>query len=394
MRLPTWLSAITLALGILCVSGSVSASQLSLGQVAPLAFQTYSEIPLWFVGVALIALTVSLDVIAIGYIIAKVIPSTGISGWINNEVWEVGKTALIIVGIYAILVLVGQIAVAVGGPTIGASGCGNSDPFSTLSQCAVQYLTQVQSTLNAQDVNVVDLAGATGALKSLKIDYNLDLPPVPVPLIPIVFTTGWTLNFYTNVMLESNAVGVAQYESVLNDLINIVLTPFSLINVAQITLLPDLTMLGLGVLIPIGVVMRAFPFIRGIGGTLIAIGIGVSIVYPAVLVIVNQSMINALSVNGYGGATNGCNANFLCIVISFLNTVSPFGIPAALTAFACTEALYPCLNYINIANFSLMTYFVLFVVDIIIVYPVMDYTAKLLGNPAGVKLQIGGKFKV
>ncbi len=68
--------------------------------------QTYpasAAVPAGAVAVALLALTFSFDVVALGYIISKIFPQTGINEWLPNEYWEIAKSAILIVSIYALL---------------------------------------------------------------------------------------------------------------------------------------------------------------------------------------------------------------------------------------------------------------------------------------------------
>ena len=137
------------------------------------------------------------------------------------------------------------------------------------------------------------------------------------------------------------------------------------------------------------------------GGTLIAIGIALALLYPTVLVLLNvpitqfmsnvipsPSSIGTCSINGAGpiGWLINIGEGLFC----GLKTTEAYGIGIG-TGFLSTISIYPAFNGIFSYIFPLIVQFILFVFDIIIIYTIAQEIAKMLGG----NLRLGiGKFKL
>jgi len=187
------------------------------------------------------------------------------------------------------------------------------------------------------------------------------------------------------------------------------------------------------VLIPIGIVFRAMPFTRGIGGTFIAIGIGASLIYPVLLVGFNAPISNYLSsitpppsVTYSAPASSGLGQIIITsITNSLTNFISSFfGGPLILSMLfgTPTVANYPGLgqqmqngyrdgffaglydpltsNIVSILNviidqtiYMIMQLF-LFIFDLIIGLAVVNQIAKLLGGTISLSKMGVGRMKL
>jgi hypothetical protein len=195
-------------------------------------------------------------------------------------------------------------------------------------------------------------------------------------------------------MLEGTAPGVSQFQSVLSDVISYVAFPVALIVEAQRYLLPLLFVIGLSVIIPIGLIFRAMPFTRGIGGTLIGIGIGISIIYPSMLIVLNYPVTNALQLSPFTSSYS-CNYGIFCyaidIVVNFIKSIVDMGLSFGVAA-ASLENMVVALNYITWYSVSLALQLVLFILDLGIGYSISNGIARLLGG--NISLRITGKIKL
>ena len=200
----------------------------------------------------------------------------------------------------------------------------------------------------------------------------------------------------------------------------------------QSNLLYVIGAIGLGIFIPIGIIMRAFPFVRGIGGTLIAIGIGISIIYPVLLLALNLPVTNyifSITSAARPGSTSSCPfsaSGLACKLWSglaqIMNTVSgymtgttgimalSFGTNAASSLAGATalagqgfwtgvpgcraygngSGIFPALNFVIDHSLDQIVQFILFVLDIIIAYAMVGGIAQILGGK--LTLGIGKKF--
>lgn len=363
-------------------------------------------LPLNLIGVSLLALLVSIDVVAIGYIIGRIIPSSGVKNWISDEFLEIAKSAMLIVGIFALLTFMGNIAslLAPPLPTAGVGSAFTASGYNTYSSniyglaygsCA--YLGNLQNNLYDTYGYLLGISAGLGFLESLSFGLYAPLPIPPLPWPPPAWLeSGFSYNPYANQMFEGK-VTTDTYESVVNDVLNMVAFPISLIIIMQENLIIPLIVLGLTVLIPLGLVLRALPFVRGIGGTMIAIGIGVSIVYPTLLVFLNWPVTNALSFGSYQ-TTHQANCGsdpITCLTVGNLNAAG--GLDASAIgdsiggAFVDFQA-FPVVNGILFYSFFLLLQFMLFVADIAIAFPLVDSIARTLGGSISVSL--AGKLRL
>lgn len=455
------------------------------------ALITVNEIPLLIV--ALIGISISLDVIAIGYIVGKLVPGTQLSSWVKKEYWEVAKSAILIAGVYAILILLGGIATNLVGISTPTSGTYLGAPFAALTTAAQSYLsdtfcgsavTQSQTTVtwdwgdggpqtigdsashtyaalppsvltkdytitakvtnsNGDSVKVsqvvtvsgatsptsfssptstglgmgisftgtetgldvqttsyttqgsaggrdymsylIGLSEATGFMGSLKVAYY-----IPIPTPGLAFTLGTNFVPYKNTLILNDISNAKSYESILNDIITLIILPTYTIIGMEYYLLPMFVFTGLAFLIPMGIIFRALPFLRGIGGTFFGIGVGIAVVLPAIMLLVNLPVTTLIS-------------PYLITPSQTATTQPIFGInPASVSPFGnggqgfvdgilSFSTIYPALNGIVSMSAFIVVQFILFVLDLIITFPIIEAVAKSLGGTINVEF---GRFKI
>jgi hypothetical protein len=381
-------------------SGSSAAASSSGGTYAPCLTQG-AGYAAGTISLALLALTISFDVIAIAYVINKLFPTTGIKDWISTEYWEIAKTAMLIAGIYAALTFLGNAATliapsAIVAPVSGSVSSGyDYTGMSNLVNGACSYLNRENGYMGTTLNFMIALSESIGLFKQAIVGWSL---PIPLPG-PSVLQSGFAMNIYWNKMISSE-VNQNPYQSLLNDMLNMVVFPVTLAIEAQIQLLPALFAIGLGALIPAGLLLRAFPFVRGIGGTLIAIGIGVSLIYPATLVLFNYPITIALQGPALTSVTPAqpCSGNWIICGASgaVFEVLQAFQAPGAGNAPAdavqALETIFPAFNDILYYGSYTILQFFLFVMDLAIIFPLVDNMAKMLGGK--VSLSIGGRLKL
>ncbi len=378
-----------------CPLGSLGSiySCVSSSEAACSAAQAIAT-PTNAIAISLLALTVSFDVVAVAYMLSKIFPHTGIKEWISKEYWEITKSAMLIISIYAIISILGNIALLVAGSSIPAPGTGlttcNSGTCGLVAG-ACAYLSTENTYLEGTFSYLIGLSEGIGALQSVKVTAFF-----PIEAIYVVFKSGFTVPVYTNNMLGTSVPGIAESQSLINDVFNILAFPLAFIIGAQLAVLPVLFVLGLAFLIPLGLILRAFPFVRGIGGTFIAVGIGVALIYPALLVLLNAPITSALQGTALAAPPqspqvgNGIIATLAGIVFSIMGGSASAGIGTALDSI---NTIYPAINGILYYSTYLMLQLFLFILDITIAFPLVDNIARMLGS-SGIRLSIAGKIKL
>ncbi|MGC8479246.1 MAG: hypothetical protein ACP5M9_01070 [Candidatus Micrarchaeia archaeon] len=403
---------------------------LSLDYASPLlcsstvlSSNTYSEIAnfsSYSTGVALyisaFALLASLFFISIVYIINKIFPYERLNSFINSEYKEIVKTFLIIIIIYAALSFASGLAVSLTGQSVSN---GFSTNLGNLLYNAEIYLCNTNNILTNGAENLISVALADGLFKGLVINWGgLPLPPVPLPppagdLLPVV-KSGVQFNLLTNNIFQTDFVSGTQFvTSVMNDILNNVYFPAVTLITVQITVLPLFEIIGLWILIPLGLILRALPFVREIGGTLLAFGIGIALVWPSMLVLFNVPVSNFFygyfSTNNLTPTTSCSSLGLISVVCNAINSFGYYVPEAALSsvaygsftnqinsfsiAFSTLSSIYPGLNYIlQNSLYLIIQVFILLIFDLVIAFTITDNIAHILGG--SIRLSVTNKLKL
>ncbi len=377
------------------------------------------------IGIALLALIVSFDVIGIGYMISKLVPSSNVGNWLSKEYWEVTKSAILIAVIFSVMTLMSSIGIMlVGSPaSYGQAGTLSSNIQGLISG-SESYLCTVNNNANVALDNIAPVILGMGFVQSIKVIYNgFPIPPVPDGALP-VFRTGVTFNIWSSLLAKVSFIWLGQWLSLFIDFILYLIVPVKVIYTTQILLLPYLMAIGLGFLIPAGLIMRALPFVRGIGGTLIAFGIGFVIVWPGMMLLFNAPVSAAfcslLSPNFCNtavgpspstiiGPTGTSSPGSVCTENSAIAGTTLSSVCTTLVAYwdgipnlfydefavpwETIVSFYPAMNLlIQYSAYLIFQLFFLFVIDLMMFYAITDNIASMLGG--SIKLQLGRKLKL
>jgi len=359
---------------------------------------TLSTSPLF--SVLALAFMLSFLVIAIGVIINRVVPGTKLNEWLKNEYWEMAKSAILIAGAISILVFAGNISLLLIGQQATGSYTlsGLNQILNTLSSSSGQALCSiyldinnfggVESTSGIGSVfpeNPLGIIQGIATLKTINVGYWL-----PVPIVVAAFTFGSEFQLYNNPMLESvSASSIGQFESIVNDIINFLYFPVSSLIAFMYILMPLIVYIGIMVFVPLGIIFRAFPFLRPIGGTLFAFGVGLSIVFPLLITLINEPVTTILYNTLSQSPTTG-NAVLNGIINVLLLAISPAYNLAS--AFPLTISIYPALNIYAPYFMFLFAELLLLLIDLMIWYPLVDSIAKSLGGT--IRLELGGRLRI
>ncbi len=387
------------------------------------------------VGIALIALTISFDVVAIAFALSRLFPNMGIRNWLQNEYWELGKTVLIIVTIYALIVIIGNLSYDIV-PLTGGTGLvpspvtsiGSVINLAPLVTGAEGYLCGVNSNLTNTWEAIGIMSGGTGFWSSLQLGFFI---PIPTPWV-VIYNGVYFLPF-SNWLLQTGNFMIAWYGSIINDFVNFILFPFSAIVIGLLTTLPALAYVGLTFFIPLGLAFRALPFIRGVGGTLIAVGVALCLVLPSTFILFNYivtSMISsAIPITISSACPSFISPSFLSTCPGHSNFASTDSatctslyksLPSWVDTLLCspliavintiavgtnflssiwqgavvfqTNAIFTYMNRIMISGLYMIIQMLLFAIDLVIMYPLVDNIARVMGG--SIRLSLGGKLRL
>ena len=184
--------------------------------------------------------------------------------------------------------------------------------------------------------------------------------------------------------------------SFMSDIMNLVIIPMSALFIMLYDLFPYMIEYALGVLLPLGLIMRSIPFMRNIGGTMIAIAIGTAIVYPTVILLLNLPVTNyftgtlQLPTFSQSGSTQLGGFSSVSSLFSMLeNSVNvgnfriselSYNEPFWTGFIGSLDSIYPSINFITYELMNPLIQFFLNIFDIIIVLIITSNIAQMLGG--------------
>jgi len=353
---------------------------------------TISISPLF--SVLALAFMLSFLVIAIGVIIDRIVPGTKLGEWLKNEYWEMAKSAILIAGAISALVFAGNISLLLIGQqaTSSYTMSGLKQILNTLGSSSSQALCSIFSDINdfgssegGFPESPLGVATGIATWKTVNVGYWL-----PVPVVVGAFTFGSTFQLYNNPMLDSiSSSSIGQFESIVNDIINFLYFPVSSLIAFMYILMPLIIYIGIMIFMPLGVMFRAFPFLRPIGGTLFAFGVGLSIVFPLLIILLNEPLTTILyNMLSYSPTTgNGVLNGIINILLTAIAPTYNIASAAPLTV-----NIYPALNIYAPYFMFLFAEFLLLLIDLMIWYPLVDSIAKSLGGT--IRLELGSRLRI
>ncbi|MCL4381332.1 MAG: hypothetical protein M1331_01015 [Candidatus Marsarchaeota archaeon] len=247
--------------------------------------------------IAVLALIVSFLMVAVSYMIGEVIKIDEFKGWYKGELWETAKSVLLIVIIYSLLVEIGGVANALtGGGALPAAPSGSAGLSSTLST----LYSNVQNDYISPELNnvaypayygILGVAVGLDYIKSFVLYINIPIPILPIPgAVAGALATGVEENvFFSNVLISGKSY------SFVNQAFDFITVPLLILFQFLNDVMVPLLVTSLSVLLPIGIIFRSMPFLRPIGGMLIAFAIAISIVFPTLLLAVNMPIQNFMA---------------------------------------------------------------------------------------------------
>lgn len=385
---------------------------------------------------SILAIMLSLIFAGAAYMGGEMMNYQPLKGFYKRELWETIKSFIILTVTFSALIISSAIAASFAGST-PQTGQG------TVSQASSSITTNLASIYTTVDSkyllpNLDDTEAAFGGLMGIAVGTELIRSLsfsswFPIPIITEAGVIGdFAFGSIANVFQSSYLAplyGASPSLALISGLpLASAATSLVIIEVVILQMQHDLlyviAALGLGAFLPIGLMLRSTPFTRGLGGTLIAVGIGLAIVYPLILVGFNLPITNyiySLTVAQQTQAT--CPSalpyllcNFWNAAIFTINAVpgyvtgglpltigfgivlpSPHELNLAASGFwigvfgPFINGIFPALNFVVADTFSQLVQFLLFGLDIIIWVALVQGLARVLGG----ELKLGvGKFKL
>lgn len=241
----------------------------------------------WFAS-SILALLISVALSAIAWMLSSAFQSSELKGWAKKELSEFIVSALILVLAVPLLLTITSLTIAYATAVKPDLSYTSADPFSL----AKDYLDKVENQLASV---YAEVSGSIIAL-TLVSGFSLDLGLLAKGLIALGVTAvsgvggvlAGTIGFFTKfgIVIKMGAPFglILSFLSPLQSSMVVVLLAFFV----QKEILLFVQAAALPVLLPVGVLLRAFPLTRRAGSTLIALSLILFIVYPLTLAFVGQ----------------------------------------------------------------------------------------------------------
>ena len=371
--------------------------------------------------VAMVGVLFSIVLVAVAFMVGNILNVSGLNNWYKNELKETAKSILIVFSIFSVFTIMSGLAASL---ISSPSSSPSTSPTSTCSGLTLPTsisssgsLGKMYTTLETQyfEPELCDaqlaysgmfgLYEGLGFLKSFYAELYFPFPVLPVGVTVFTVDTGVDETIYQSSLFTSSSNPVGSF---FKDFEEIVLIPIMFLLSVQGDMLPYIIAGGLGILIPIGIFLRAIPFLRFTGATFIALGIGVSLVYPALLLFFNMPLpqylvppVTTVAAPTFTCSTSGLNY-LLCVsmntaindINSWFSTVTDFAYIAwgLGNGLLSISSIYPAFNMLlSQAFMNMILQFILFVFDLIIGYVIVQNIASILGG----KVSLGiGRLKL
>ena len=244
---------------------------------------------------AVFGVAIAFVAVALAQMLSSAIGSSEMKAWAANEFWQAITTALI-VSFLLIAGIIESLAVpAFGysdpraqGADISPVGAGELIPTSPV--LANAYIFLRKSWCYAAGTSFVSLIGQAqflSVLRGMELTYARPFRVV-----------GFELNVKQAIPEFISGTFGKIFSYITDPLIGV-----TGIITAQMFVLCIIDYVGMVLLLPLGIILRAVPFLRGLGTALIAIAIGLFLVYPLTLMF-NEKIVLAMNPDKIeGGAT-------------------------------------------------------------------------------------------
>ena len=324
---------------------------LSLFIVLAFALVSYAQGPSYNIfganweSLVLLAVLTSYMIVALAYAIGIGFRYPSVISWAKQEFLEASLTAMLIVVFLFLTTTMETVSTAIAG--------GNAYDI------AFDYLNDADSSLDGLFARLVIFQGIIGAIASLSFSFY-----VPLPILPAPFTTFVDLRLGTTLpampSLDALLYGVGPV------LYMVYATKFAIYAQKVMLFFSGTAMKSF--FLPMGLIFRAFPITRKMGGTIIAMALALYFVLPIALA-VNTFFFDELS-SDWEDVDFSLNMPFPEIGLDIVPYILTGQIWALFLYFYLgysTVVMDLALNWVVSLSHLFMSIFFLFILDVIIV---------------------------
>ncbi len=304
-----------------------------------------------FINASTITLFIISLFLAVMYMIAKSVESPRLINWTESELYQtIGTAAILMFYLTSISVLDNIVAPAFSTTSLAYPGqLRTGGNFATMKDMAIAYVDGLFNQVSDAIRYLAFSSLGIGVLGTLTVGISVSGQQAFVPLQP----------------------GYSALMSVLSTVLSL-LVPFAMQLKLQVEILKNWDGF-FAVLLPLGILLRSFPFTRSAGGAMIAIAIGFTIFLPIIYLLVQDIAKNYLDVTGcssinirdisFGSLDLGFTSSFQAVeqIIGRLFNTGPGGVMG-------------CILFKLVVEASILPFF-----GFLIVLNIIRYTAEIFG---------------
>ncbi|MCS7109603.1 MAG: hypothetical protein NZ903_02290, partial [Candidatus Micrarchaeota archaeon] len=269
----------------------------------------------WF-ETSILALILSAALSAIAWLISSAFQSNELRGWAKKELSEFIVSALILVLSAPLLVLITSLTIAyatAADPTISYE---RADPFSL----ANNYLNRIESDLVSVYGEITGTLLTLAGVSAISLDIGALAKLLSTFGGFITTLTAFFVNFSLFISIGAPFTLVINFIETLQSSFIFILLAFFI----QKEILLFIQAASLQVLMPTGILLRAFPLTRRAGSTLIALTLTLFVVYPLTLAFIGHMYISTYNAIAKGEATPLPETKFNLLIERELPTVGNY----------------------------------------------------------------------
>ena len=321
--------------------------------------------------ISVLAVTAGISLV---YALSKLIKNENLGAWSKTQIYEAFISLILLIA-FAAFAYVLFISPATAYSSVGLlpTSCISSANIYQLSVCDI-------GTFNSYALQLTDYAIWTGYLTGLSPGLNIGVNSIFD--IPPYGSVGVSISSQLKALLPSSLstlVGLGIKVSI----IGLAITELQMIILSG-------SILFLSFFISIGLISRIFGFSRSFGGGLIALGVGLGIIYPLIVTISYGFIVNAISVSW--ASTVSSIPNAVLSLLEATQSLLVYGVSGGLInlganttgAFALAFSLFDAIGY------TMVGFILIPIINFIILETFITDFSKAIGEQVGFLVLLGG----
>jgi len=263
---------------------------------------------------SLISLTITLLIAAIAFMIAEFVQSAHLKAWANDQFKEFGKLAALFICFSVLLFILNVLVVSMIPVDYGSVG-----DIDTYFNTAQVLSDSALGTCASDKTDMAGMAGYKGLFCSLVYaDFKI------MKLTSFNYMGTWGIGYYTWYGGKSPNAGMSLLNTAVSTGLQNIARAINILMIQKVLL--DFFKTVFALIFPLGLFLRFFKPTSKIGGTILAVAIGIFLIYPVGMIMERKLMENYFT-NPSAGISNAAAPYNMEKVVQRIYSIPDPGIP-------------------------------------------------------------------